>query len=396
MFGSSKKPVTIITGYLGSGKTTVLNELLKNAGSEGIALIVNDMGSVNIDASLIAKSSVTQADSKMIELTNGCICCTLQEAFMTQIEELAKDKKVKRILVEASGISNPASIADGFLMYVESHKKLPFYLDSIVTVVDADRIYTEFLDGLKDKSEERQQEIMEEDPDIINLIMDQIEFCNVILLNKCDLLPANKKEEVRRVIRQFQRKAEIIECIDGKVSPDRIFDSDKFDYNEVMNSSAMQAALAREKAMDEGCVDEYGISSFVYEEKRPFDHEKFSDFVESFYPQNIIRAKGYIWFSDDDIHVQLFEQAGRNASISEVSNWVAAFTDKDREEVVRNYPDIMEEWDETYGDRLNQIVFIGKGIDKASITKMLDDCIDKVPYTTTQPELVNKENKKIG
>ena len=148
--------------------------------------------------------------------------------------------------------------------------------------------------------------------------------------------------------------------------------------------------------MDEGCVDEYGISSFVYEEKRPFDHEKFSDFVESFYPQNIIRAKGYIWFSDDDIHVQLFEQAGRNASISEVSNWVAAFTDKDREEVVRNYPDIMEEWDETYGDRLNQIVFIGKGIDKASITKMLDDCIDKVPYTTTQPELVNKENKKIG
>ena len=237
MFGSSKKPVTIITGYLGSGKTTVLNELLKNAGSEGIALIVNDMGSVNIDASLIAKSSVTQADSKMIELTNGCICCTLQEAFMTQIEELAKDKKVKRILVEASGISNPASIADGFLMYVESHKKLPFYLDSIVTVVDADRIYTEFLDGLKDKSEERQQEIMEEDPDIINLIMDQIEFCNVILLNKCDLLPANKKEEVRRVIRQFQRKAEIIECIDGKVSPDRIFDSDKFDYNEVMNSS---------------------------------------------------------------------------------------------------------------------------------------------------------------
>ena len=395
MFGLSKKPVTILTGYLGSGKTTVLNELLKNTESDGIALIVNDMGSVNIDASLISKSNVTQADSKMIELTNGCICCTLQEAFMTQVEALAKDKHIKRIIVEASGISNPASIADGFLMYQESHKKLGFYLDSVVTVVDADRIYTEFLDGIKEKSDERQKEIMDEDPDIINLIMDQIEFCNMVLLNKCDLLPTDKKEAVRKVIRQFQRKAEIVECIYGKVNPDRIFKGSKFDYDEVMNSSAMQAALAREKAMDEGCVDEYGISSFVYEEKRPFDHEKFSAFVEENYPENIIRAKGYIWFSDDDIHVQLFEQAGRNASISEVSNWVAAFDEKEKEEVIRSFPDIMEEWDETYGDRLNQIVFIGKNIDKERIISMLDECIDKAPYTP-QAELGNKENKKIG
>ena len=377
MFGFSKKPVTIITGYLGSGKTTVLNELLKNTCSEGIALIVNDMGSVNIDASLISKSNVATADTKMVELTNGCICCTLQDAFMTQVEELARNKKVKRIIVEASGISNPASIADGFLMYIDTHKKLPFYLDSIITVVDADRIYTEFLDGLKDKSEERQQEIMDEDPDIINLIMDQIEFCNIVLLNKCDLLPADKIEQVKKVIRQFQREAKIVECTEGKVSPDMIFAGDKFDYNKVMNSSAMQAALAREKAMDEGCVDEYGISSFVYEEVRPFDREKFAEFVESFYPENIIRAKGYIWFSDDDVHVQLFEQAGRNASINEVSNWVASFTEEDKQEVIKNYPDVMDEWDDTYGDRLNQIVFIGKGMDKAKIIEILDDCVEK-------------------
>ena len=396
MFGLSKKPVTIITGYLGSGKTTVLNELLKNTDSEGIALIVNDMGSVNIDASLISKNNVATADTKMVELTNGCICCTLQDAFMNQVEELSKNKKVKRIIVEASGISNPASIADGFLMYVDTHKKLSFYLDSIITVVDADRIYTEFLDGLKEKSAERQQEIMEEDPDIINLVMDQIEFCNVILLNKCDLLPADKLGEVRKVIRQFQRKARIIECIEGKVSPGDIFSGDKFDYNEVMNSSAMQAALAREKAMDEACVDEYGISSFVYEEVRPFDREKFADFVESFYPENIIRAKGYIWFSDDDVHVQLFEQAGRNASINEVSNWVASFNEEDKQEVLRNYPDVMDEWDETYGDRLNQIVFIGKDIDKARITSMLDACIDNTPFSATQPGPEDKEKKKIG
>ena len=377
MFGFTKKPVTIITGYLGAGKTTVLNELLRNTDSKGIALIVNDMGSVNIDASLISKNNVATADTKMVELTNGCICCTLQDAFMTQVEELARNKKVTRIIVEASGISNPASIADGFLMYIDTHKKLPFYLDSIITVVDADRIYTEFLDGLKDKSAARQQEIMDEDPDIINLVMDQIEFCNVVLLNKCDLLPEDKKEQVKNVIRQFQREAQIVECTEGKVSPDKIFAGAKFDYQKVMNSSAMQAALAREKAMDEGCVDEYGISSFVYEEVRPFDHEKFTEFVESSYPENIIRAKGYIWFSDDDVHVQLFEQAGRNASINEVSNWVASFTEEDKQEVIKNYPDVMDEWDETYGDRLNQIVFIGKNIDKKRITAMLDECIEK-------------------
>lgn len=377
MFGFTKKPVTIITGYLGAGKTTVLNELLSNTDSKGIALIVNDMGSVNIDASLISKNNVATADTKMVELTNGCICCTLQDAFMTQVEELARNKKVTRIIVEASGISNPASIADGFLMYIDTHKKLPFYLDSIITVVDADRIYTEFLDGLKDKSAARQQEIMDEDPDIINLVMDQIEFCNVVLLNKCDLLPEDKKEQVKNVIRQFQREAQIVECTEGKVSPDKIFAGAKFDYQKVMNSSAMQAALAREKAMDEGCVDEYGISSFVYEEVRPFDHEKFTEFVESSYPENIIRAKGYIWFSDDDVHVQLFEQAGRNASINEVSNWVASFTEEDKQEVIKNYPDVMDEWDETYGDRLNQIVFIGKNIDKKRITAMLDECIEK-------------------
>ena len=375
MFGNNKKPVTIITGYLGSGKTTLLNELLKNEDNNGIALIVNDMGSINIDASLIKNNSVTEADSKMIELTNGCICCTLQEAFMNQIEDLSNDKNVKKIIVEASGISNPASIADGFLMYKDTHKKSNVYLDSIVTVVDADRIYTEFLDGLNEKSEQEIKEIEDQDPDIINLVMDQIEFCNIVVLNKCDLLPADKIEEVKNTIRNFQREAEIIECVSGKVDPDKIFRGDKFDYDEVMNSSAMQQALARESKMEESCVDEYGLNSFVYENIRPFNRELFSNFIENAYPEDIVRAKGYIWFADDDVHVQLFEQAGRNASVSEVSNWVAAFEEEERQKVIEAYPDIMDEWDEVYGDRMNQIVFIGKGIDKDVITKMLDECL---------------------
>ncbi|MBO4456839.1 MAG: GTP-binding protein [Butyrivibrio sp.] len=375
MFGNNKKPVTIITGYLGSGKTTLLNELLKNEDNSGIALIVNDMGSINIDASLIKNNNVTEADSKMIELTNGCICCTLQEAFMNQIEELSKDKNVKKIIVEASGISNPASIADGFLMYKDTHQKSNVYLDSIVTVVDADRIYTEFLDGLNEKSEQEISEIEDEDPDILNLVMDQIEFCNIVVLNKCDLLPPDKIEEVKNTIRNFQREAEIIECVSGKVDSDKIFSGDKFDYDEVMNSSAMQQALARESKMEESCVDEYGLNSFVYENIRPFDRELFSNFIENEYPEDIVRAKGYIWFADDDIHVQLFEQAGRNASVSEVSNWVAAFEEEERQKVIEAYPDIMDEWDEVYGDRMNQIVFIGKEIDKDAITDRLDDCL---------------------
>ncbi|MGN0394208.1 MAG: CobW family GTP-binding protein, partial [Coprococcus sp.] len=246
MFGKKKTPVTIITGYLGSGKTTLMNELLRSQEIDGLALIVNDMGSINIDASLIKKNSVLEADAKMIELSNGCICCTLQDAFMEQIKQLSKDKNVSRILVEASGISNPASIAEGFLAYQDMYKRSEFYLDSIVTVVDADRIYTEFLDALKEKENSGQ----DDDPDIINLVMDQIEFCNVVFLNKCDLLSEEKIEEVKKVIRSLQKEADIIPCTFGKVDSQLIFSGKKFDYDKVMNSSIMQRALAREKEME--------------------------------------------------------------------------------------------------------------------------------------------------
>ncbi|MGN0483759.1 MAG: CobW family GTP-binding protein [Lachnospiraceae bacterium] len=371
MLNKEKTPVTIITGYLGSGKTTLLNELLKSQENEGLALIVNDMGSVNIDASLIKKNRAIEADAKMIELSNGCICCTLQEAFMDQIVCLSKDSNVRRILVEASGISNPASIAEGFLAYQDLQEKATFYLDSIVTVVDADRIYAEFLEDLK----EVEAECQEDDPDIINLVMDQIEFCNVVLLNKCDLLSENQIKEVRDVIRSLQKEAKIIPCIYGKVEPDCIFCGETFDFDKVMNSSVMQQALAREQKMEQNDQDEYGITSFVFEERKPLDYDKFMEFVEQDYPEEIVRAKGYIWFADDDIHVQLFEQAGRNASVSEVSNWVAAFEEKEKQEVFENYPEVLDDWDEIYGDRMNQIVFIGRGYDKEQILQTLKQCV---------------------
>ncbi|MFR9308160.1 MAG: CobW family GTP-binding protein, partial [Lachnospiraceae bacterium] len=180
-------PVTIITGYLGAGKTTLLNELLRQRGAEGLALIVNDMGSVNIDAELIRKNRALTEAAEMVELQNGCICCTLQDAFMEQLARLAAEERVQRIVVEASGISNPASIAEGFLSYQKLRGSAGFYLDSIVAVADADRIYAEFLEELRDASENGTAET-EDDPDIINLVMDQIEFCNVVVMNKCDLL----------------------------------------------------------------------------------------------------------------------------------------------------------------------------------------------------------------
>ena len=375
MFKRNKKPVTIITGYLGSGKTTVMNELLRNKGSEKIAVIVNDMGSINIDASLIKSTNVAQHDVSMVELSNGCICCTLQDAFMNQINNIADNKDVEKILVEASGISDPSAIAAGFIEYQRMGLSKNVYLDSIVCVADADRIYAEFLDDLKGAD----NPYADQDPDIINLVIDQIEFCNTILLNKCDLLSADKIEQVYKTIRTLQKDADIIQCIQGKVNPDRIFNNKKFDFEKIMQSSRIQEQLSRGKQED--IQDEHGITSFLYEEKKPFDYDKFMAFLENDYPEEIIRAKGYVWFHDDDIHVQLFEQAGRNASVTIVSNWVAAFGKKEREREIREHPEILEDWDEKYGDRFNQIVFIGKNLNRDQIISRLQTCVHEESLT---------------
>ena len=366
-----KIPVILITGYLGSGKTTLLQGLLENGDNSGLALIINDMGSVNVDGKLVKSVDSSQETAKMVELQNGCICCSLREEFMNQIEELSKDQRVDRILVEASGISNPASIAEGFLLSEAGTDDLGVYLHSIITVVDADRIYNEFLVGM----EEQLQEDEEEGPDIINLVMDQIEFCSTIILNKCDLLPPFKIEQVINTIRQIQPEAEIIETTWGKVDSRLVFDGKEFDYDKVMNSSSLQKALAREKHMDESGTDGYGVSSFVYEERRALDRKKFMGFLENNYPETVLRAKGYIWFSDDLVHAQLFEQAGRNASVSEATSWVAALPEEEKEEIIRNYPDVLEDWDEIYGDRMNQIIFIGRDYDREGLITVLNNCI---------------------
>jgi G3E family GTPase len=362
-------PIVVITGYLGSGKTTLMQNILKQE-KRKIALIVNDMGSINIDASILNKSGNRVAQVEMVEMQNGCICCTLRDEFMAEIERLSEDKSIEAIFVEASGISEPSSIAGAFLNYEEMTENTRVYLKVVVSVVDVDRIYREFLHNLTSDEET-------EDGDVINLIMDQIEFCNLMILNKTDLLTKEQLREVKEGLRAIQQEAEMIECVNGDVDLEVILNREDFDFDEVEAYSAVQRALNNCEHDDEkACVDEYGISSFVFEEKRPFNRDAFNKLIEE-YPESLIRSKGYIWFSDDPKHVQLFEQAGRNASITELSEWISAWSEEELEKVVSDFPDIMDDWDETYGDRCNQVVFIGKGYEKSEIVNMLYDCIEK-------------------
>jgi len=358
-----------------------MNELLKMQLDKKVAIVVNDMGAINIDAALIKNGSLAKyPDMELISMQNGCICCTLREKFMDQIIELSH-RNIDAILVEASGISDPVSIAEAFLVYEETQKDTAIYLDSVITVVDADRIYSEFLEGLHDRADSGKEDIEEEDtdPDIINLITDQIEFCSIILLNKCDLLTKEQLGEVKDIVKILQPEAKIIETEFARVDYENIISHIPYEYDRIRDSSLINKTLFRSnhnESKSGGEHEEYGISSFVYTERRPFSYDKFMKFLEEDYPETLIRAKGYIWFSDDDIHTQLFEQAGRNASVTEISNWVAALPDEDKEEAIANYPEILDDWDELYGDRMNQIVFIGKGYSKKKITEKLNQCLE--------------------
>ena len=362
-----KKPVILITGYLGSGKTTLMQNLLKQE-KRKIALIVNDMGSINIDAGLLSKTGNQVAQVEMVELQNGCICCTLRDEFIQEIERISKEPDIEAVFVEASGISEPSAIAGCFIGYQEENPEANIYLSSIVSVVDADRIYREFLNTLQMVTDT-------DEGDVINLVIDQIEFCNLILLNKTDLLTESQLDEVVRALRDLQSKAEIIPCVQGEVDASRILDGSEFDYEEVLASSSIQRALnTNEPSAKEACMDEYGITSFVFEEQRPFDREKLYALVEE-YPKELIRSKGYLWFADDPAHIQLFEQAGRNCSITELSEWMAAWEPEELARVLEAYPDLNEGWHPEYGDRINQLVFIGKGYQKQEIVNRIENCL---------------------
>ncbi len=375
---TSKKPVVLITGYLGSGKTTLLNNLLRQE-TRRVALIVNDMGSINVDASILKKEGANVAECPMFALQNGCICCTLRDEFIQQIEKISEIESVEVVFVEASGISDPGAVSASFLAYEQDNPDTNVYLTSVVTVVDADRIYREFLEDLKKQKDDKetvdQNNLTAEE--ISTLIVDQIEFCNFIVLNKCDLLTEAQLKEVETIVREFQTRAPIYRSVKGSIELSKLMTKEPFDFAQIDSSSAIQKAVNSINEKKTGCTDEYGISSFVYEEKRPFNREKFADFVNNRYPRELIRAKGYIWFSDADADIQLFEQAGRNSSVMEVSYWIDALVEEQKQAYLEENPEVKESWDEEFGDRENQIVFIGKGYNQAEIKAALESCLDE-------------------
>lgn len=369
-------PITLLTGYLGAGKTTLLNHVLNNQQGYKVAVIVNDIGEVNIDASLLgAGGVVTQKDENLVPLQNGCICCTLKQDLMDQIAKLAQSGKYDYILIEASGICEPVPIVQT-IEYLGQGLKDANYdfgvkLDNIVSVVDAARLVEEFGSG-KDLMKE---EI--EDDDIENLIIQQVEFCTKIVINKVDLVSREDLDEVKTVLKALQPDAEYIECEQGKVPLDKILATNCFDFDKASGSAAWIKGLEEieEEEEPEGEVLEYNIMTFVYKRRRPFNTNKFLDWANHRYPKEIIRCKGVLWITKDTRDMFMFEQAGKQKQLANAGPWVVSMPKREQKEILLYNPDVAAEWDETVGDKMIKLVFIGKDMDKEQIIKDLDSCL---------------------
>ena len=367
-------PITLLTGYLGAGKTTLLNYVLNNQKGYRVAVIVNDIGEVNIDASLLAAGGVVQEkDASLVPLQNGCICCTLKEDLIKQIGELVMSGKFDYILIEASGICEPVPIVQT-IEYIHENTKtcdMTVRLDNVVSVVDTLRLVEEFGEG-----KELMKEDIEED-DIENLIIQQVEFCTKIIMNKTDLVTPEQLKEAEAVIRALQPEAEIIEAVKGEVPLDKILGTNCFDFDTASRSAAWIKGLEEleEEEEPEGEVLEYNISTFVYKRRQRFNTRAFIDWANNKFPKTVIRAKGVVWLSRDSENMFMFEQAGSQKSLVNAGPWVASLSYQEQQEILLMAPEIAAEWDEKLGDRMIKLVFIGKNMDRAAIEAELDSML---------------------
>ena len=409
-------PVLLLTGYLGSGKTTLVNKILANKKGIKFAVIVNDIGEVNIDADLIeAGGVVDQKDDSLVALQNGCICCTLKMDLVQQLNEIVSQKNFDYIVIEASGICEPAPIAQTICAYPQMYPDLAkngkAVLDAIVTVVDARRMCDEFSAGNDLLKKDLQED------DIENLLIQQIEFCNIILLNKVDDVNKEELGLVKEIIRSLQPKAEIIECNYGDVDLDKIINTGNFNFDKVATSASWIAELEGHEDEEEehehdehdehdhhhdhddhdddhhehhhhhhhhhhgleneesGEALEYNIQTFVYYARRPFDINFFDDFVARQWPKQIIRCKGLCYFANEKDICYVFEQAGKQVSLRNAGQWYATMPQFQLREFLENNPKLKKDWEEPYGDRMQKLVFIGQDLDKGAITKALDTCL---------------------
>ena len=408
-------PVLLLTGYLGSGKTTLLNRILNNRRGIRFAVIVNDLGEVNIDADLIAKGGIVgQNDDSLVALQNGCICCTLKMDLVNQLRDITSQHRFDYIVIEASGICEPEPIAQTICSMPTMG---PEYIvdgipvvDSIVTVVDALRMKDEFGSG-----KDLLRPGLAED-DIENLVIQQIEFCNIILLNKASEVGPDQLRHIRAIVRAIQPKAEIIECDYCDIDFDRILNTHSFDFDKVATSATWineiehhhdddddeeehhhhhhdddddgRSSHSSNQAIkqssnhhhhhhdhDEGEAEEYGISTFVYYRREPMYIGRFDEFVARHWPKEVIRAKGVCWFVSEPDTCYLFEQAGKQVSLRDAGQWYATMPDDELLDFMRRNPDLQRDWDDTFGDRMQKLVFIGQHLDRAAITAALDACI---------------------
>ena len=411
-------PVLLLTGYLGSGKTTLLNKILANKKGIKFAVIVNDIGEVNIDAALIEKGGVVgQKDDSLVSLQNGCICCTLKMDLVEQLKEIVDMKRFDYIVIEASGICEPAPIAQTICsipsLGPQYIKNGILRLDSIVTVVDALRMKDEFANG----SDLMKSNLDEED--LASLVIQQIEFCNIILLNKAAEVEPKELEHLKQIIRAIQPKAEIFECNYGDIDLDLIVNTHKFDWETVATSAGWIQEIEAERNGEEdeheehehhheheehehhhhddhdhdhdhchhhhdhdhdhegGEVEEYGIGTFVYYRRKAFDLALFDEFVARKWPRDVVRAKGSCYFADEPDMCYVFEQAGQQKTVKQAGQWLATMPADQLAELRRNNPQLEKEWDDKYGDRMIKIVFIGQHIkeQKDAIIKELDKCL---------------------
>ena len=413
-------PVLLLTGYLGSGKTTLLNKILANQKGIKFAVIVNDIGEVNIDAALIEQGGVVgKKDDSLVALQNGCICCTLKMDLVEQLKEIVDMQKFDYIVIEASGICEPAPIAQTICsiptlgpQYV---KNGVLRLDSIVTVVDALRMKDEFAGGddlMKDNIDEE---------DLASLVIQQIEFCNIILLNKAAEVEPKDLDKLKHIIKAIQPKAEIFECNYGDVDLDKIVNTRKFDWETVATSAGWIQEIEAERNEDhhdhddhddddehehhhhdhddeheheehehhhhdhdhhhhhhhddEGEAEEYGIGTFVYYSRKPFDLGLFDDFVARKWPRDVVRAKGICYFADERDMCYVFEQAGRQKTVKQAGQWIATMPKDQLDELLAREEQLRKEWDDKGGDRMIKIVFIGQHLQKEAICKELDKCL---------------------